>query len=656
MCGIAGLISTGARRNQSEIGQTPLAPMASRMASVLSHRGPDGEGVWCDEEKGIALSHRRLAIVDLSQAGAQPMASPAGRYQLVYNGEIYNHLELRERLAASGIAFRGRSDTETLLAAIEVWGLNQTLHKIRGMYAFALWDKMAGKLHLVRDPFGKKPLYAGWAGSMIAFASELKSFHTLPDFPVRIDREGLSHYLQYGFVAPDSSIYHNVWQIPPGACLSIDPGAITPQTPLNTLTAPYFQIKRAISEARLQKIDVKSGFDAALNQFDALLRESVAERCQSDVPVGVFLSGGYDSAAVAALMQSIAPGKIKSFTAAFDDPAHDESGRARALAAHIGTEHHHIRVEMDAVRALLPALATIYDEPFANLSQIPTALLCQNARPHIGVALSGDGGDEMFGGYARHFSLPRLWGKVSWMPYPARALLGRGIGAIPKARLDRAAPHIPQFGRRLHRFAHIMQTRGGDGLYMSLLSTGLNLSRIAPSLPAAPSSLKGSEDDPRALSMGERIMMQDSMLYLPAEILTKIDRAAMAYGMEVRSPFLDRRIFDFAWRLPHEWKAGGTHHFAGKFILRHLIERYVPPTIAHAPKRGFGVPAATWLRGHLQDWAEPLLDRDRIVAQDIFCPDTLGTMWQDFKNGRDQHVEALWCVLMFQQWYEKWHG
>lgn len=652
MCGIAGLLHLSAS------DPAGLRVAARRMADRLTHRGPDDGGDWAESgagsNTGVALAHRRLSIIDLSQQGAQPMQSESGRYVISYNGEIYNFQALQLELQAAGARFRGRSDTEVMLAAFDQWGVNQALQKLNGMFAFALWDKQARQLHLVRDRLGKKPLYVGWAGKSLLFASELKAFHAHPDFPAEISHDVTALYMRYGFVPAPHCIYRQVWQVPPGGRLRLDLGRLEAGMDIAPLFEPYWHLPRVIEEARSKP--VRKADDQIVGDFEDLLRRCVQDRMISDVPLGAFLSGGVDSSMVVALMQQMSDRPVSTYTIGFKDAAYDEAAHAAAVARHLGTDHHSLYIEPQAALDLVPQLAAIYDEPFADASQIPTVLLSRFAREQVSVALSGDGGDEMLGGYVRHFLLPGLWRSVGWMPHPARRMIGRTLLATPQTRWDALAPGHPQFGRRVHKFADLMDLRDSADLYRRQLSRWADPGALVPGSNEPPLAALEACIRMRGLSTAEQMMAADAAFYLPHDVLTKTDRASMAASLEVRAPLLDARIFDYVWRLPQRLRTGQGSGMTGKWLLRQALARHVPSALFERPKQGFTVPLAGWLRGELRPWAESLLDPAAIGNEGVLDPAMVQAAWQAHLDGDDRHTERLWTVLMFRNWHAQTKG
>lgn len=642
MCGIAGIADLSRHHSRSA-----LNVIGKAMAGELSHRGPDDEGIWQDPDTPLVLGHRRLSIIDLSERGAQPMSSHSGRYMIVYNGEIYNFPALKKDLEHSGLQSAGRSDTEVLLMAVEYWGLNLTLQKINGMFAFALWDRRTKMLHLVRDRFGKKPLYIGWAGDQLLFASELKAFLRSGVFKPEISRSNINAFMRFGFIPSPQCIFENVLSLPAGHYMSLDFGNLKPKDDLRSHMAPFWHHGRKLEEARLNPCadDEKT----VIGNFERLLTRCVEDRMISDVPLGSFLSGGIDSATVTALMQKLSAQPVKTFTIGFQEEGFDEAGHARKVAQHLGTDHHELYLDAQEAMAIIPKLPVMYDEPFADISALPTYLVSRFARSDVTVALTGDGGDEMLGGYTRHFAGPKAWQRTRLCPMALRRLLSGFIEKIPIGRWDRLVPQKPQFGSHMYKLAAIMTLDSPEAMYERLLSAWDELPLQSTENP----DLFFKDPDYRlsGLSFAEQLMYWDSLHYLPGSILTKVDRASMAVGLECRSPLLDKRIYEYVWRLPERYKIRGEE---GKWLLKQVLERHLPPDLFKRPKQGFNMPVGSWLRGTLKDWAEDLLDEQKLQSQGYFNPGVIRHVWQEHLEGRGHYMNALWNVLMFQAWHQKW--
>jgi asparagine synthase (glutamine-hydrolysing) len=640
MCGIAGLAETTAGADNTE-----LQARARAMADTVRHRGPDDEGVWCDAVAGIALAHRRLSILDVTSGGHQPMVSGDGRFVIVFNGEIYNFQSLRARLAAVGHAFRSGSDTEVLLAAIVEWGVEAAVREAVGMFAFAVWDREMRVLVLARDRMGEKPLYYGRAGGSFVFASELKALRAHPEWDGSIDREALTLYLRHGYVPGPRSIYRGVHKLPPGTLLRLsgfDPGSLPEPEPYWTLTSSGAQLEPA-----------RHGSDrAAVDALERVLGDAVRDQMVADVPLGAFLSGGVDSATVVALMQASSDRPVRTFTIGVESPDHDEAPAARAIAEHLGTDHTEQYVRPDDALAVIPWLSTIYDEPFADSSQIPTLLVSELARRSVTVSLSGDGGDELFAGYARYESAPRLVGRLGRVPAPLRNLAGRAIQSRPVLRglSTLALFDGGRSGERAQRLGEILEARSPLAVHRALHS----------SWPRPQDVVRGGSEPPTPLTVdglawaaegfGHRMLIADALTYLPDDLLVKVDRAAMSVSLETRVPLLDHRVVEFALRLPWEMK---VRDGVRKWILREVLHRHVPRRLVDGPKRGFAIPIGEWLRGPLRLWADDLLDRDRIEADGFFRYAPIAVKWHQHRRGACDWSYPLWAVLMFQTWYDR---
>lgn len=614
------------------------------MGDVLIHRGPDDHGVWVDPAFGLALAHRRLAIIDLSPAGHQPMQCARGRFTVAYNGEIYNFRELRRELAAAGATFRGHSDTEVLLAACSEWGVPGALARLNGMFALALWDSSERRLHLARDRMGEKPLYYGNVDGAFVFASELDAFRQVPGFSARLDADAVAGYLTFNRVVGERSIYAGVAKLPPGHQLMVEHGEVLRLSG----AVPFWSLDAAVA-GRMTPLDLPQA--QLLDHVHDKLAASVACRLESDVPVGALLSGGVDSSLVTALMQAKAPGQVRTFCVGFEDQEYDESRFAREVAAHLGTEHVElIAREADAL-AIAEGMAEVYDEPFADCSQIATHLIARLAREHVKVVLTGDGGDELFLGYNRYVWAERVW---RWLaPFPAfgRRLMGAALTAMSPALIDRcmavARPLLPgslRFdtpGDRLHKLAGLLTAASREDLYLRLLSNaaGHPLPASGWSLPAF--GAVGPEAYPEWMSA------QDMRGYLPDDILVKVDRATMAVGLESRAPLLDHELVELSWRIPQAMKLKAGR---GKWITRELLYRMVPAALIDRPKTGFAVPIDQWLRGPMQDWASALLAPASLGATGLLDVAHVRNRWEEHLSGRRNWGHFLWSVLMFEAW------
>ncbi len=648
MCGITGFYTQSAQRNRQE-----LEKLCQDMVGRLAHRGPDGTGTWLDPDMSLALGHHRLAILDLSSEGRQPMISESGRYVICYNGEVFGYLEIKKELEKTGITLRGRSDTEVILAAIDRWGLNLALQKIDGMFAFALWDRKEKQLHLVRDRLGKKPLYVGWAGDgkngSLVFASELKAFHAHPDFKPEINRDALTTYMRYGYMPAPLCIFKGVWSLPAGFRLSINADLISPGSDLENFMESYWHHLRALEEQQ-QKASHKSDAET-IDEFEALLTTCVQDRLVSDVPLGAFLSGGIDSSTIVALMQKIQNQPVKTYSIGFEEDGYNEAAHADKIAAHLGTDHHEYHLSAGDALDVIPKLPDIYDEPFADISQIPTYLISKCARESVTVILSGDGGDEMLGGYNRHFIGPRIWRAMRFMPQPMRRGMSRMIDSVPIETWNKLAPSKPQFGDRMHKVASIIGMNSQEDIYQKLISQWDVPADLVLGGKEALTPLTDPTWQPERLEFAEMMMYWDALSYLSNDILVKVDRATMAVSLESRAPLLDRRIYDYVWTLPENMKVRGGQ---GKWLLRKVLERHVPKELFERPKQGFTVPTGAWLRGELKDWAENLLDEKRLDEEGYLNTKIIRDTWAEHLAGRGNHANQLWTVLMFQAWKERW--
>ncbi len=644
MCGIAGLWTRG----------SPDPALLKRMASTIAHRGPDDQGMWIDSEAGLGLAHRRLAIVDLSPHGHQPMHSADGRFVLNYNGEIYNHPELRAALDADGLApeggWRGHSDTETVVQAIAAWGLDAALDRSVGMFAFALWDRRSRTLQLVRDRFGEKPLYYGWAGRDFVFASELRAIRAHPDFNPEIDRRALHAFAARTNVPAPLSIYRRLFKLEPGCILtltSLDPF----DQPPDALIRRYYCYADVVRAGLAEPIADEA---AALSALESALAAAIDRQSVADVPVGAFLSGGIDSSAVTAFYQQRSSTPVRTYTIGFEEAGYNEADDARAVAAHLGTVHHEAIVTAAEARDVIPLLPRIYDEPFADSSQIPTFIISRFARRDVTVALTGDGGDELFGGYNRHASAPALWRSLRRVPRPLRAAASATLGRLPSSFWTAAASAMPgrtapNLGAKLHKALRSAgHARDFDDIYDDFLDEwagernpviGGGAGVVRPASPIADDSVA--------------TMLRDANGYLPDDILTKVDRASMAVSLETRVPFLDHRLAAVAARIPVAMKVSRGR---GKQILRKALFARAPAALFDRPKAGFAVPVGQWIKGPLRDWAESLLDPRRLAPEGWFDPAIVSARWADHLSGRRDSTAAIWSILMFQAWLDEQAG
>lgn len=620
------------------------------MADTIAYRGPDDSGVWADESAGLALAHRRLSIVDLSAAGHQPMFSASGRFVLAYNGEVYNHLDLRRDLEAVGAAgvWRGHSDTETLLACIEAWGVETTLKRSVGMFAFALWDRQERALVLARDRAGEKPLYYGWQGDTLLFGSELKALRAHPAFNASVDRGALALLLRHNYIPAPYSIHQGIFKLPPGTWLKLAPGQREVQP------RQYWSLAEVAERGMANPF---AGSDAeAVDEVGRLLGKAVAGQQVADVPLGALLSGGIDSSLITSLMQAQSFRRVRTFTIGFDEKAYDEATHARAIATHLGTEHTELRLSANDALGLIQQLPSMYDEPFADSSQLPTHLVMKLARQHVTVALSGDAGDEFFGGYNRYFHGPKTWERIGWMPGLLRRALGSAMTAVPADTVNHlGAPlarrfGIAQPGDKAHKLGRrLRHVESIDDLYVSLVTEWPEAQSLVVDGFVPTNLLDERECWPKLADPVARMMALDGLTYMPDDILTKVDRASMAVSLETRAPFLDRDVMEFAWRLPMHMK---LRDGKGKWILRQLLDRYVPRLLIERPKMGFGIPLDQWLRGPLREWAGDLLSEDRLRREGYLRPAAITRTWQAHAKGDGNFGYRLWSLLMFQAWLE----
>ncbi|KPK26443.1 MAG: asparagine synthase [Desulfobacterales bacterium SG8_35_2] len=653
MCGFVGLIQKAGQNGET------MKSAIMYMADALKHRGPDDSGVWVDESVGVGLGHRRLSILDLSAAGHQPMFSANGRYVIVYNGEIYNFAAIKKELEDCGYSkpWRGHSDTEVLLAAIEKWGVEEVLIKIIGMFAFALWDRENRILYLARDRMGEKPLYYGINNNIFLFGSELKALQRHPSWSAEVDRNALSLFLRFAYMPAPYSIFKGIYKLMPGTYLKLPLEKTT--LPGDALLEPisYWSLDECVSQGKQSPFN---GTDKeAILKLEILLKESIKGQMVADVPVGAFLSGGIDSSLITVLMQTQHSRPVKTFSIGFYEEEYNEANYAKAVAANIGTDHTELYLRPEEALAIIPDLPQIYDEPFADTSQIPTYLVSRLTKNSVTVSLSGDGGDELFCGYDHYKSFARKWGKICMVPRVLRHHLAYAFGSKTFSYLEmllynymifKNKENIPS-NKRFKRFSEQLLLADFNSFYKYNISHWDN--------PAA--VLKGSEDLPtvfdnasydteeykQTLSM---MMHIDALSYLPDDILVKVDRAAMAVSLETRVPFLDHRVIEFAWQLPISLKIRDDHT---KWILKELLYKYVPKKLVDRPKKGFSVPIAYWLRGYLKEWAEELLAPSRLMREGYLKADIIHQLWEEHLSGRKDNHTRLWSILMFQSWLEK---
>jgi asparagine synthase (glutamine-hydrolysing) len=645
MCGLTGFVSADSQTSDS------LRATVRAMCDAIAHRGPDDAGEWIDAQLGVALGFRRLAILDLSPAGHQPMESASGRYVATLNGEIYNFEEIRRTLCDSGAAahFRGHSDTEVALAAFDAWGVAAAVPQFNGMFAFAVWDRSLRCLHLIRDRVGVKPLYYGISNRTFLYGSELKAMRRHPSFDGAIDRGALHLYLRFMYVPAPHSIYAGISKLMPGTILTFDPErcAIT--------TASYWSTREAAVRGMANRFQGTEE-DAAL-EVERLAGDAVKLRMVADVPLGVLLSGGIDSSLVTALMQAHSRSPVRTFSVGFNEAEYDEAPYARAVAAHLGTEHTELSVTPSTVLDVIPRLPSMYDEPFADSSQIPTYLVASLARRHVTVCLSGDGGDELFGGYNRYFIGQRVFRTMSRVPAPVRSAGGRLLAGVPASGWNRtlalARPLLPRVmrqphaGQRIQKLGRVLTATDPDALYFELVSHWSNI--VIGSVPS-PATVDDRTQQPPLDDPVERMMFFDQISYLPDDILAKVDRASMAASLEAREPLLDYRLIELAWTLPLSMKVRDGR---GKQVLRRVLRRYVPDRLIERPKMGFGLPLENWLRGPLRGWAESLLDASTIRRQGLLDLKPIQNAWTEHLAGNDHWRYHLWSVLMLQAWLQQ---
>jgi asparagine synthase (glutamine-hydrolysing) len=647
MCGITGFLDS-----RQSIAVENLQTTINYMFKAITHRGPDDFGSWIDAEVGLALGFRRLAILDLSPTGHQPMFSADGRYVIIFNGEIYNFAELRSELLVLGHGFRGHSDTEMILAAVCQWGLVPAVRRFNGMFAIALWDRQERQLHLVRDRLGIKPLYYGQAGQAFLFGSELKALRAHPAFRGEIDRNALALYLRHNAIPAPYTIYTNICKLLPGTILTLS-GNQFRQIPIPT---PYWSA-REVAEAGVTQLFTGSDQEA-VRELDEHLRLSVRERMIADVPLGAFLSGGVDSSTIVALMQAQSSIPVRTFTIGFQESGYDEAEYAREVARHLGTDHTELYVTPEQARAVIPRLPALYDEPFADSSQIPTFLVSELARRHVTVSLSGDGGDELFGGYNRYSMVKKIWRTVGWIPASLRSHAAAVLFRIPPASWDAALSgrfipsrwRISEAGEKIRKIAESLPADSPEAIYIDLVSHWKEPASIVSGAAEPPTLLTSQESWARLPDYTTWMMYMDLVTYLPDDILVKVDRASMGVSLEARVPFLDdHRVVEFAWRLPLRMKIRDGQ---GKWLLRQVLYQYVPRQMIERPKKGFGVPIDAWLRGPLRGWAESLLGERRLKDEGFFNPKPIRQKWQEHQTGKQNWQYHLWDILMFQAWHE----
>ncbi len=651
MCGVVGFLSQNSRLDD------PANTLES-MCEALDHRGPNDRGQWIDPDSGIHLGHTRLSIIDLSPMGHQPMVSQTGRYVISYNGEIYNFASLREELESrsdsshSSKEWKGHSDTEVILACIEQWGLKQALGQFIGMFAFALWDRQERTLHLVRDRMGIKPLYYGWQKDTLFFGSELKPFRKHPSFTGEINRTALQLYMLYAFIPPPHSIYQNIYKLPPGNMISIS----APFTDKRQEPVPYWSAEKT---AQYGLANPFSGSDKeATDQLDHLLHDSIRLRMIADVPLGAFLSGGIDSSTVAALMQGESTSPVKTFSIGFEEKDYNEAEYAKAVAQHLNTDHTELYVTPGQARDVIPRMPTLYDEPFSDSSQIPTFLISELTQRHVKVSLSGDGGDEVFGGYNRYMMSPNLWRRMSLFPELLRQAGSQVCKTLSPSSWDRLfhllGPVLPaslkhsNIGDKIHKLAEVLPAQSQRDLFFLMITHWNKREKLVRNHSDLTETTPGLPEIAPLKNYSQDMMLLDQVGYLPGDILTKVDRASMGVSLETRVPLLDHRVVEFAWRLPLSMK---IRNGKSKWLLRQVLRRYIPDSLIERPKMGFSIPLHQWLRGPLRDWAEDLLEPGRMRDEGFLNPEPIQRKWREHLSGKFSWPHHLWAVLMFQSWF-----
>ncbi|MCU7907115.1 MAG: asparagine synthase (glutamine-hydrolyzing) [Candidatus Thiodiazotropha sp. (ex Epidulcina cf. delphinae)] len=646
MCGIAGTL------NDTQSADT-LSANAKRMADTLVHRGPDDAGVWTEPDQGLALAHRRLSILDLSCEGRQPMASACDRYRIVFNGEIYNHAILRNELESAGVRGRhGHSDTEVMLAAIATWGVRNALERFTGMFAFALWDRETRSLTLARDRLGEKPLYYGYSGKLFLFGSELKALRAHPKFKAEIDRHALASMQRLAYIPAPHSIYQGIRKLAPGTLLTLQTGHRTESRP-----EVYWSARQVAEQG--QRTPFNGTEEEALDELERLLGDAVSRQMVADVPLGAFLSGGVDSSVTVALMQARSDRPVKSFTIGFWERAFNEAENAKAVATHLGTDHTELYITPEQALDVVPLLPKLYDEPYGDSSQIPTYLVSQLARQQVTVSLSGDGGDELFGGYNRYLWGKHLWRMLGWAPISLRHILASLLTSPSPAAWDRifhalhpitpASLRYQNPGDKLHKLAQIVTARDPQEIYRRLVSQWKDPENLVLGSREPVTAFTDPTQQPDLVEFEHRMMQIDSVTYLPDDILVKVDRAAMGMSLETRLPLLDHKLVEFAWSLPLAMKIHGNQR---KRLLRKLLYRHVPAELIERPKMGFGIPLADWLRGPLRAWSEALLNEHRLREEGYFNPAMVQAYWKEHLSGQRNWSYYLWNVLAFQSWQD----
>jgi asparagine synthase (glutamine-hydrolysing) len=659
MCGLVGVLQGSA------LSEMALNKSLTAMSDAIQHRGPDGSGVWTDSQQGVGLGHRRLSIVDLSPHGSQPMISHTGRFVLAFNGEIYNHAAIRKeinelnlvRLASDkelAFTWRGHSDTEVMLAAFECWGIEDSIKKFNGMFGFAVWDNSEKILSLARDRFGEKPLYYGLMNGTVLFGSELKALKCHPSWHGKIDRNSLALYMRHAYVPTPYSIFEGVSKLPAGSLLQIPMLDSYESLPL---PVQYWSAKTLAEKGE------REGFEgddvAVVDTLESLLTDAVGIRMAADVPLGAFLSGGIDSSLIVALMQSQSATPVKTFSIGFQEKDYNEAHYAKSVAGHLGTQHTELYVSAEEAMKVIPDLPEIYDEPFADSSQIPTFLVSKMTRDHVTVALTGDGGDELFGGYNRYTFGKKIWARVGWMPAGMRRKLSHILRSSSPAKLDFLFSTLESItpkklrvnapGNKIHKLSNVLDCSSPDEMYRGLVSFWDPASVVLNAIEQ-PTALTDSKLGAELSDFRSRMMFLDAVSYMSDDILAKVDRASMAVSLESRVPFLDHRVAEFAWKLPIDTKIKGND---GKWPLKKILDRYIPRELMERPKMGFGVPIDSWLRGPLREWAESALNPARLKKEGYLNADIVQEKWVEHLSGKRNWSTQLWCILMFQAWLEK---
>jgi asparagine synthase (glutamine-hydrolysing) len=649
MCGITGFLGGEKSYNLND-----SSPIINSMLNKIHHRGPDDHGSWSDSHIGVNLGHKRLSIVDLSPSGHQPMHSISKRYVIVFNGEIYNHIKLRQDLIKENKSANwvGTSDTETLLAGFDVWGIEKTINSCIGMFSIALWDKANNTLNLIVDRVGEKPLYYGWQGrgksKTFLFGSELKALKEHPAFEKNINRDSLSLLMRHSYISHPNSIWKGIHKLEPGTILTISLNSSEPKL------TKYWSAEQAIANGKLTNNHLSK--EEAISQLDILLKDIISKQMLADVPVGAFLSGGVDSSIIAAHMQAQSASKIKTFTIGFNEDKQNEAEYASKIAAHLGTEHTKLILSSTDAKNIIPMIPTIYDEPFADSSQIPTYLVSKLARNEVKVALTGDGADEMFCGYNRYQVSNRLWSKFNGIPHNLRRIGGKTITSIPSGVLNSLHSVFPMvnksnnFSDRVYKGARLLQSKNFDQFYRDFISYWDNPESLIINSKEPKTSLNRNLENIENMTDIDRMMYLDLLSYLPGDILTKVDRASMAVSLETRLPFLDHRLIEFAWSLPNEYKYNNGQT---KWILKEVLNKYIPKNLYDRPKQGFGIPINEWLKGSLKEWGEDLLSEQNIKEQGYFDVKQVREKWSQHQSGKSNWQHQLWNVLMFQSWMEE---